>query len=561
MTKLDHPIPAAALDDRLGWGGTIGSGKTYDAGGGVERLLAEGARVVIVDSLDISWGLRLTADSQTAPAGEPVVIFGEANGDLPLSEHHGGLIGETAASMRESCVVSLGGLTTKASERSFMLAFVDAIYLRADATKSEPFHIVFDEADLWAPQKPSKPMLQSRMEEIVRRGRIMGFIPWMITQRPAVLSKDVLSQVDGLVAFKLTSSQDRDAIGAWIEGQADKAQGREILAKLPTMQRGQGVVWIPGRGALGTASFPPKATFDSSRTPERGADRASGSALKALDLSHLKERLAAVEQDTKASDPDVLKAQVARLTRELAQIKRQAAAFPPPAAAAPPAGDEAALEEARRQGEAAGIAIGFARAQAALAALRVDGAPAPAHWASRSPAKPRAANPLVLPVAGVTASQQRILNALAWWRALGLAEPTNEQVGFLAGYASGSGNFSKLKSGMSGLGLIRYPAAGRLALTQLGIENAEAPALELTMAAFHARVRAKLTAPQVRLLNPVLAAYPDPISSEAVAAAAGYAAGSGNFSKLRGALRSVGLIDHMGAGRVRAADWLFPEAP
>jgi hypothetical protein len=29
-----------------------------------------------------------------------------------------------------------------------------------------------------------------------------------------VLSKDVLSQVDGLIAFKLTSSQDRDAIGA-----------------------------------------------------------------------------------------------------------------------------------------------------------------------------------------------------------------------------------------------------------------------------------------------------------------------------------------------------------
>ena len=203
-------------------------------------------------------------------------------------------------------------------------------------------------------------MLQSRMEEIVRRGRIKGFIPWLISQRPAVLSKDVLSQVDGLIAFKLTSSQDRDAIGAWIEGQADKAQGREILASLPTMQRGQGVVWIPGRGVLKTASFPPKATFDSSRTPKRGEKRASGSALKALDLSELKERLAAVEQETKASDPMVLKAQVVRLTRELAQVKRQAAAPPPPAAAAPPAGDEAALEEARRQGEAAGIAIGFA---------------------------------------------------------------------------------------------------------------------------------------------------------------------------------------------------------
>jgi DNA helicase HerA-like ATPase len=78
-----------------------------------------------------------------------------------------------------------------------MLAFLDAIYRKTDPAKDGPLHIVFDEADLWAPQKASEPMLQSRMEEIVRRGRIKGFIPWLITQRPAVLSKDVLSQVDG----------------------------------------------------------------------------------------------------------------------------------------------------------------------------------------------------------------------------------------------------------------------------------------------------------------------------------------------------------------------------
>jgi hypothetical protein len=34
--------------------------------------------------------------------------------------------------------------------------------------------------------------------------------------------KDVLSQADILIAMKLTASQDRDAIGAWIEGQADR---------------------------------------------------------------------------------------------------------------------------------------------------------------------------------------------------------------------------------------------------------------------------------------------------------------------------------------------------
>ncbi|MCC8949308.1 hypothetical protein H8A97_30455 [Bradyrhizobium sp. Arg62] len=174
-------IPDAALDDRLGFVGTAGSGKTYNAGGCIERLLDKGARVVVVDPLDVWWGLRLIADG-LSPSRYSMPIFGGAHGDLPLSENAGALIGETVAGMAESCIVSLGGLQTKASERRFMLAFLDAIYRKANG---EPVHLVFDEADLWAPQKSSEPMLQSRMEEICRRGRVKGLIPWLITQRPA----------------------------------------------------------------------------------------------------------------------------------------------------------------------------------------------------------------------------------------------------------------------------------------------------------------------------------------------------------------------------------------
>lgn len=205
MLMEAYPIPDAALDDRLGWIGTSGSGKTYNAGGGVERLLASDARVIIVDPLDVWWGLRLTAEGK--PSRFTLPIFGGDHGDLPLNAHAGKLIGETVASMAESCIVSLGGLSTKEEERRFMLAFLEAVYRHANGN---PVHIIFDEADMWAPQQTGKgagPALQALMEQIVRRGRIRGFIPWLITQRPAVLSKDVLSQVDGLIAFKLTASQ------------------------------------------------------------------------------------------------------------------------------------------------------------------------------------------------------------------------------------------------------------------------------------------------------------------------------------------------------------------
>lgn len=339
-----HPIPNDALDDRLGFIGTAGSGKTYNAGSAVERLLARKARVVIIDPLGVWWGLRLQADGKS-PSPYNVAIFGGPRGDLPLTEHVGKLLGETAATMAESCIIDLRELGSHRSERHFMVDFLETIYRKASG---EPFHLIVDEADLFAPQKPQKgdETLLGHMENIVRRGRVKGFVPWLISQRPAVLNKNVLSQVDGLIAFKLTASQDRDALDAWIEGQADKAQGREIKDALPTMNVGQGVVWLPGHGILKTVQFPPKLTFDSSRTPKRGERAQKAKTLVPIDLGALKERLSTVEAEAKANDPKVLRSEIAKLKTEKATLERQIAAT----ASAKPAIDPATIETARKKG-------------------------------------------------------------------------------------------------------------------------------------------------------------------------------------------------------------------
>lgn len=288
---MTYPIPTAALDDRLGFVGTSGSGKTYAAGTAVERLLSSKAKVVVVDPLDVWYGLRVRANGKEQAF--PVVIFGGAHADLPLTEHAGALIGQAVAGMAESCIVSLAELGSKAAERRFMLAFLEALYRKATG---EPFHLIFDEADLWAPQNSLEPQLKNLMENVVRRGRVKGFIPWLITQRPAVVSKDVLSQVDGLIAMKLTSAQDRDALRAWIEGQADRADEKKLRDRLPQLKRGESVVWIPGRGVLTEAKFPEKVTFDSSSTPKRGETRRTAS-LKPLDVSALRTQIAALEDE------------------------------------------------------------------------------------------------------------------------------------------------------------------------------------------------------------------------------------------------------------------------
>jgi len=208
--KIAGVLPPSALDERVAIVGTSGSGKTYAAKGLVERLVDRGGRVCVVDPLGVWWGLRAGADGAAA-SGYPVVVFGGRHADVALDEGMGAALGRLVGTHPLACVVDVSDLGGSAARRSFMTAFAEALY----EANTEPLHLVLDEADLWAPQRaqPGGQALLGRIEEIVRRGRVRGFVPWLVTQRPAVLHKDVLSQADILVSMKLTASQDREAVG------------------------------------------------------------------------------------------------------------------------------------------------------------------------------------------------------------------------------------------------------------------------------------------------------------------------------------------------------------
>ena len=286
-------LPPSALDGRLAIVGTSGSGKTYAAKGLIERVMAGGGRVCVVDPLGVWWGLGRGADGDAAPF--PVAVFGGARADVPLDPGMGTALGRLVGAQSMACVVDVSDFGSGSARRSFMAAFTGALY----AANTEPLHLVLDEADLWAPQRtqPDGLELLGRVEEIVRRGRVRGFVPWLITQRPAVLHKDVLSQADILVSMKLTSSQDRAAVGRWIEGQADRAEGRHILGALPRLARGEGWVWVPSDGVLEKVSFPRILTLDSSQTPRREARTGTARPLAAVDAPALGRALAGLAAD------------------------------------------------------------------------------------------------------------------------------------------------------------------------------------------------------------------------------------------------------------------------
>jgi hypothetical protein len=80
---------------------------------------------------------------------------------------------------------------------------------------------------------PGQQRLLGAVEDLVRRGRARGLGVTLVTQRSAVLNKDVLTQVEVLVALRTIAPQDRAAIDEWIKVHGTPEQREELMASCP----------------------------------------------------------------------------------------------------------------------------------------------------------------------------------------------------------------------------------------------------------------------------------------------------------------------------------------
>lgn len=245
--------------------GNTGSGKSAAVRSMiVERALDRGLRTIIIDPTGVWWGLRFKADGSK---GYCIRIFGGQHGDCELTDVDGDAIGRFCTRDATPAIIDVSDMGMNERKR-FALDFFTTLY---DENRA-PVQLIIDEADEFAPQNPmpDQRRLLNVVDRIVRRGRVKGFRVTLVTQRPAVLHKNVMSQANVLFALRLTAPQDRAAVKAWIDGQADATKGREVLTSFPKLQRGDCWVWAPGDEYLERLRVPMFETFDSSRTPGDG---------------------------------------------------------------------------------------------------------------------------------------------------------------------------------------------------------------------------------------------------------------------------------------------------
>lgn len=338
-----HPIPDDALDADIAILGKKGRGKSYTAKGVVERLLDLQRRVLVLDPLSTWWGLRSGADGETE--GYPVAVIGGPKGDMPLSEAMGTPLARIIAENNIPMVIDMGEMRKAAWQR-----LVGDLLEELWTKNRDPLWIVLEEADVFAPQTPGKQDASTRVlgevDRIARRGRAFGFRLISITQRPAKINKDVLTQLSTLVSLGITSPQDRDAIKSWVDGNADSDSSKEVMDSLASLKVGEGWVWSPDHGLLERVNFPPIRTLDTSKTPKAGERRLEPKRLAEVDLSAVQEALAI---DDTPTAPEATAKPI-----DDTQIKRI---------------ETAAYDRGYRAGKSAGYAAAVARAGEHIAPL------------------------------------------------------------------------------------------------------------------------------------------------------------------------------------------------
>ncbi len=294
-----------------------GGGKTYTALNQMEEMLDRGHQAVALDPTGVWWGLRASADGKRP--GFPVLVFGGDHGDIPLEPTAGQLIADFLVDSGRSAVLDLSAFESGSAQDRFAEAFAERLYRRKSGSRS-PMHMFVDEADSFAPQRPmpGQQRMLGAFEAIVRRGRSRGMGMTLITQRPAVLNKNVLTQVDLLTCLRVSGPQDQKAILAWVELHGDEARRETMMGELASLPKGTAWLWSPGwLGIFERVSIRRRTTFDSSATPETGALAVQPRALAEVDLDDLSTRIKETKERADANDPAKLRRRIAELERAL----------------------------------------------------------------------------------------------------------------------------------------------------------------------------------------------------------------------------------------------------
>lgn len=279
---------------------------------------------VAIDPKGDWWGVRSSSDGKKA--GLSVIVFGGKHADEVLHPDSGAFMADLIAKERITCVLDVSQFS-KGEQIRFLLPFANRLL----QVNEEPLHVFCEECDDYIPQSAmnfkepdsrqwTELMVVRAFSKLIRHGGFKGIGCTLISQRPALVNKNVLSQVETFFILRIQEPLDIQAIEARVKRHP---MGKELLDSLQSLKVGEGWVFSPAvLEVVERVDFLRRRTFDSGRTPKMGEARIVPKRLADVDLASIRKSMESYIEESKANDPAHLKAEIARLQRMVVDHKR-----------------------------------------------------------------------------------------------------------------------------------------------------------------------------------------------------------------------------------------------
>lgn len=511
-------LPPHLVTSVTGIFGQREAGKSYTTHAIVEEVIEQAlGQVVVFDPKGDWWGIRSSADGKGP--GLPFVILGGERGDLPLAPNAGGLIADLVVDHRDHLLLDLSDFPTDADEHRFMHDFAVRLW-RRKARDHRIVLLVIEEAATFVPQNPMggiEPLMLGAMNKIAKMGRQRGIGQILADQRFADVNKKSLSQAAALLVGGLTSPTDRKAFDDYLKNNSTESARKAAASAVSSLPTGHLLAFAPKWGHTSTdPRVRPLRTFDSHRTPEPGEKVAEPRGRAHVDLGALSAAMESLVREQAESDPTALKRRVGRSVVET--IEGSVAPL------------VQALEAwtAQRDAARAQPAAGVGKSQQSVLGQSNTPTPTPPRPARRHDA-PSTADP------NLTKTDRALLTALVLHGTL-----SNNKLALLTGYSPKSSSISVSLGKLRALG---YVTESPTTATDAG-HDALGPVDPLPAGPeLLAWWQGRLSEPENRILNVVLAAYPNAVSNAEIAERTGYSPKSSSISVALGKLRRMGILD------------------
>ena len=546
---LDFTMPIDAVTQTISILARRGAGKTHTATVLAEEMLRQRLLVVVIDPTDVWWGLRTSRDGKKK--GYPIVVFGGPHGDIPLTEDMGEQLAHLVIEQHVPMILSLKHLR-KAAQVRLVTHFAEALY----HDNKSPVHLIIDEADSFAPQRPEKgkglEACLGRVEDLVRRGRASGIGVTLVSQRSAVLNKNVLSQTEVLITLQTTAPQDKAAIDAWVKENGDEEERNELMQTIAKLPKGEAWIWSPQwLECFERVRIRQRRTFDSSATPKVGQARRRDPKRRALpDIDAIRASFEEVIREAEADDPDLLRQRIRELETELetrpTEIETREVIKTRKVRLLPKSEILRILSMGNKLGRSIDNLIGELASSHADVSMAHDSAKSPEPKTKPTPVTPisraRAKEPS--DSTGIGKAHKAILTVLHTY-----GPRSKLQLAFLAGYSHKGGAFNNPMSNLRSRGWIE--GRGDISLTTEGAPYAAHYATSSNLPTGKALLNHWLGVKGFgkahrAILTVIADSWPSNIGKDVLAQMTGYAPTGGAFNNPLSRLRSLKLIEGSG---------------